>query len=80
MAIELSPTQMEYEFEDAGGYRFHVVASLDSEFGWAAHVSFGSRGMKTPEGAVNHLRLAADRFLRMLTEPAVRPIEEEPKP
>ena len=66
--MKLTPTRVEYRFEDESGYAFDVVASRDSETGWHASVKMASHGARTSEDAVQHLRHSAEAFLRQLKE------------
>ena len=68
MMLNLKPTRMEqnYEVEDAGGYRFDIVAVHDEEVGWSASVRLASRGLKTADSAVRALEHSVRALLRML--------------
>lgn len=68
--MKLKATRLEYRFEDASGYGFDVVATRDPETGWHASVDFGAHGYATADDAVQHLRHAAEAFVRQLKEQA----------
>lgn len=75
MGIKLRATSKEFEFEDAGGYRFTVTAYLEPGQGWSASVSMRADGLRECDDAVKHLAHAARAFLRMLDNDK---IEETP--
>lgn len=64
--LELTATRKEFVLRDESGYQFEVVAVLDPEFGWSAHVTFASNGLKTDEAALDRLEPAVEHFLRLL--------------
>lgn len=68
--IKLTPiaSTAELEFGDASGYKFRINANLDPEWGWAAHITISSFGLKTQEDAIEALRPAVTHLLRMLNE------------
>lgn len=63
--MSLKSTRMEYDFADASGYTFRVVATKVAGEGWNATVTMGSYGYKTPEDAIGVVRAAAAHFVRM---------------
>jgi hypothetical protein len=66
--MKLKATRLEYRFEDDSGYGFDVVATLEPKKGWSAAVAFDAHGYITAEDAIQHLRHAAEAFLRQLKE------------
>lgn len=64
--MKLKATRQEYEFSDASGYRFTVVADFDPGWGWSASVVMKAHGMKTAQDAIAFLENPAKHFLRQL--------------
>lgn len=76
--IDLKATRREYEFSAETGYRFHVVAEFDPEWGWSASVTLNISGMKTDAIAVERLQEPAQEFLRQLLNPDLPPLRSAP--
>lgn len=66
MTIELKAERVTYEMGDASGYRYTIEAERDPEYGWSAVVTMRTSGSKTAEGAIGHLKSAAESFLWQL--------------
>jgi hypothetical protein len=66
--VKFEPTRKEFDLVDEGGYSFHVVLARDSEGGWDAHVSLGSHGYRTEEGAIRKLQTCVEKLQAMLKE------------
>lgn len=68
MPLTLKANSLTYCLEDESGYSFTINAVHDPEWGWEASVTMTACGMKTSEGAIEHLGSAAEAFLRQLNE------------
>ena len=67
--IKLTGTSSRYAVKDESGYEFEVVTQLDPEWGWSAHVTCSSSGMKTEEAAIDRALIAAKQFIRIMETP-----------
>ena len=64
--MNLTPTRLEYVFEDESGYAFKVVVERTPR-GWGAVATLrGYDGLVTPEAALQSLATDVREFLRML--------------
>lgn len=68
MKLEPTSATFEYFIDDSSGYKFRVVVTKDSEWGWGGTVSLVSFGYNSPEAAVERLVPAAEKFIELVRE------------